>query len=165
MNSQYPADMKRCSNIPPCPNRVDILKRALSESMSAAPAMVKSHTHHHRVGEIMGWIVRDACNRLYAQIGRYHWDEWGDVATALGLTVAIVNHGPVPPACLVGRTIIIRGGLDAQTTAFLAYHELGHHVLHAGDPAQWRQWFGGAHLMAKYERQASEFAEEFPVWE
>lgn len=166
MNSQYTLYMKRDWNNPPCPNRVEVHSRALSGTRSAAPATVLAYTNQYpELGGLVGWIVEDACQRLYTEIGRYQWDQWELAARALGLSVIVATAGPVPPACLIDRTIIIRGGLDPQTTAFLAWHECGHHVLHAGDPSQWRQWFGGAHIMAKYERQANEFAEEYPVWE
>lgn len=113
----------------------------------------------------MGWIVKDACDRLWGEIGRYHWDEWCEVASTLGLEVVIVNQGPVPPACLIGRTIYVRGGLCDQMTARLVFHEVGHAVLHAGTPQDWRAMPGGTHVLHKFERQAEEFAALFPVWD
>lgn len=117
------------------------------------------------LGCTVGWIVHDTCNRLYGEIGRYRWDQWRCAAAALGIEVVVIDSKLAPPACLYRNTICLRGGFDDETTAWLAWHELAHAVLHAGSPDSWRDMIGGVHLLNKFERQADEFAETFPVWE
>lgn len=122
--------------------------------------------HHPQSGypAPVGWVVRDRCIRLEYEIGRFDWHDWERAVHLLGLSVVITRHGPLPPELLHGDTIIVRHGFDARLTAFLVWHAIGHHVLHAGVQAAWASMDSGSLLVAKQERQANEFASYFPVW-
>ncbi len=113
----------------------------------------------------MAWIVEDVVTRLRADIGPYRRREWRQFLAAIGLRY---DFDYLPERCnavLCDGEIIFRNGISEDELIDAAFHEGGHHVTVAGDVRWWRSRPQGELTVARFERQANEFAALFPVWE
>ncbi len=94
----------------------------------------------------------------------YGANEWEQFCEDQGIAVLYADLPPSLPAFFLNKAIIIQQGLSPQQTVRLAWHELGHWVCHVGSQEFWRTRPLGHLIMSKMERQASDFAERFPLW-
>lgn len=111
----------------------------------------------------MGWIVRHAVARYRYELGTYLFEDWECCAQRIGLTVIITDMGPTLPAALIKGRLLIDHRLPPHRRAELAWHEIAHHLLHAGNMSFWLSQPGGEHYVRKLERQCWEFVKHFPV--
>ena len=111
----------------------------------------------------LGWIVEDVMVRVRQRFGSFHALDWPLFLDRIGLQHRHVSELPFP-AILSRRTILVRCGLDAWTTAWLVWHEATHFFLHVGNQFDWLALSCGDLILAKQERQACEFARFFPDW-
>ena len=92
--------------------------------------------------------------------------DWKQFARSLGL---VVEHLPLPqgiPAVLAGQSLLLVSNmLSASLVTLAAWHEIGHLALHAGDMESWSALPGGSALLARFEREAWQFALVFPSWD
>ena len=113
----------------------------------------------------MSFVVEGVVLRARARYGLVRASGWQVFADYLRLKVFIA---PLPAgfdAIIHDDTILIRHGISATEAAYAVWHEIGHSMLHAGD---WRWWLTrpqGYITVARFERQADEFAATFPIWD
>lgn len=149
-----------------CPNNMDVHGSTLKETRNSSRASLFAiQQMNRRTGGEVSWIVQDACHRLRDEIGTYRWDQWREVARLLGITVEVVSDMPVPKGCIIGDLIVVRWDSDPVVVAERVWHEISHAYLHAGNRDIWGQVHCGQIILSKFERQAREFAEQYPVWE
>lgn len=118
----------------------------------------------------MGWIVHDAVNRLRCEVGTYRWDQWKECADTVGVRIITLDADIAAwlgcdPAALVGRIVLVKDERDPVRIARNVWHEIGHRLLHAGGSDAWLCKPNGEILVRKFERQAREFADLFPIWD
>lgn len=113
----------------------------------------------------MGWVVEDIIRRERRRVGYYRADEWQRFLENHGLRVRFIGLPVTVPAILCGNTVYVRRGLTAEKTAAAVWHELGHVVCHVGNRRFWERLPLGHLIISKMERQASEFAAGFPIWD
>lgn len=112
----------------------------------------------------MGWVVGDIVCRWRGKLGRYHALEWTRFLADCGLCYRFADLPASLPALVIGRTIVVRHGMNAAATAFWVWHEVGHWACHVGSREFWRTRPQGYLTLSKMERQATEFAVRFPDW-
>jgi len=113
----------------------------------------------------VGVVVECVVTRARARYGIVRAASWPEFAQHLRLSV---HTAPLPEsfdAIIRGSTILIRRDLTAEGSAYAVWHEIGHVMLHAGDWRWWETRPQGHITVARFERQADEFARQFPVWE
>lgn len=113
----------------------------------------------------MGWVIEDVVARLRAEIGPYRREEWRQFLAAIGLAY---DFDYLPERCnavLCDGEVIFRNGISDDETIDAAYHEGGHHLTVVGDMRWWATRPQGHITVAKFERQANDFARLFPVWD
>lgn len=113
----------------------------------------------------MGWMVEDVVSRLRADIGPYRRREWRQFLKAIGLRYTFDYLPEEYDAILFNGKVIFRNGLSEEEIIDAAFHEGGHHMTVVGDVRWWRSRPQGYITVAKFERQANEFAALFPIWE
>lgn len=116
----------------------------------------------------MGWIVDDVVLRIRAAKGKYRAHEWERFLIDCGLRIVIVDLPPNITGMVVDDVVILQRGMPTVATARRAFHEAGHFFLHEGNGEFWRSRLGGLQgdlTVSRFERQADEFADKFPVWD
>lgn len=113
----------------------------------------------------MGMVVHDVVVRWRRRTGLLLAGEWALMLDALELDVERCDLGGRIFAAVVDDCVYLDERLTGPFAAWCAWHEIGHVVLHVGGPMWWRSRPQGHITLAKYERQADEFARLFPVWE
>lgn len=115
------------------------------------------------------YVVMDVVERLRERFGVIHADQWREFLEACGLTLYMLDLPPSIEAVVVDTAIILNTALDPRRRSELAFHEVAHYWLHAGNlETFWRHALSGAQgelTVAKFERQANDFARLFPVWD
>ncbi len=113
----------------------------------------------------MGWIVEDAIRALVVRFGRYRAWDWPAFLERAGMRIVWADVMPWGvPAGISGRVIVVQRGYSHYDTALAVWHEIGHAVLHIGSVADWLAMTCGDLIIAKQERQATEFAWCYPDW-
>lgn len=112
----------------------------------------------------MGWVVDGIIRRRWGRPGVYAADEWERFCFDNKLSVSFVDLPASFPGLIVGNIILVRRGLSCEETARLVWHEIGHWACHVGNRRFWQSRPFGRSTIRKMERQASEFAERFPLW-
>lgn len=110
-------------------------------------------------------VVNDVVSRIRQRRGWYYAHEWERFADHLGVTVWRCDLPLTVPAFLHGDCMYLSRYIEPQYVALVAWHELAHHVLHAGGPCWWLTRPQGYITVARFERQADEFAATFPIWD
>lgn len=110
----------------------------------------------------MGWVVPELIRRDWSDQS-YRADEWRRFCHDHQLYVIYAAMRDTT-AFLIGNYLILPDGLDPFKTSWLAWHELGHFVVHVGNREAWRRTILGEHTIQKFEHQALEFAILFPDW-
>lgn len=113
----------------------------------------------------MGMVAEHAAIRLREFYGVYRASQWDVFLDARALDQWYDELPAGVPAFLADGCVFIQRGMTADATAARVWHEVGHWALHAGDRDFWRSRPQGDITVAKFERQADEFASLFPVWE
>lgn len=113
----------------------------------------------------MGWVVDGIIARVRQENRIYAASEWDRFCEDHGLTVLFTDLPASLPAFFLGKAIVIQHGLSRQRTARLVWHEIGHWMCHAGSREFWRARPLGYLILSKMERQANEFAQQFPEWD
>ena len=114
-------------------------------------------------GVAMSWIIEDRIAALHAEGRRYGRCEWERFCGDAGITVYYHELPPHLPAFIAGSALVLRAGMSPLATAFWAWHEIAHRLLHAGGREFWLSRPMGRYIVAKQERQANEFAALFPI--
>lgn len=113
----------------------------------------------------MGLVVRDVVDRLRVELGTFYGHQWREFLDASGLRWFERDLPETVGAVIVEDTVILNRNRPAETVAECAFHEAGHYWLHAGNMETfWRCCPQGDITVARWERQADEFALLFPVW-
>lgn len=113
----------------------------------------------------MGIVVDDVVSRIRQLTGPVYAHDWEWFLDLMELDVWRCDLPAEVPAFLHDDCIYIARGLDRASAAPWIWHEIGHAVLHAGGPGWWRTRPQGWITVARFERQADEFARRFPIWE
>lgn len=113
----------------------------------------------------MGLVVTDVVWRIRQRTGWVHAHEWDAFLETLGVDVFRWDLPETIPAFFHGDCIYIAQRIDPLAAQRYIWHEIGHAVLHAGGPAWWIARPQGYLTVARFERQADEFARLFPVWD
>ncbi len=110
---------------------------------------------------VMAWIAAELARSTYRHLGIFLGSEWRECGERLGLRFEIVPLRAGIRATRVGWVIFLSDGMSPRETAWLAWHEIAHVLLHPCNilsPV-------GRPLQGKCERQANEFAALFPHWD
>lgn len=113
----------------------------------------------------MVWIANDRAQRAREEFGAFHAHDWRSFLIVIDIDLIETDLPASLPAFVYNDTIVIRRGLHPLLAAWWAWHEVGHLMLHAGDRRFWRARPQGEITLAKFERQADEFAATFPIWD
>lgn len=113
----------------------------------------------------MGWVVDDIIRRRWGYARRYDAGEWERFLADNGLDYRFARFPVSLPAVIIGNTVVVREGMGPRETAWYVWHEIGHWACHVGNRRFWGSRPSGRLILSKMERQASEFAERFPVWD
>lgn len=109
--------------------------------------------------------MRDVVERLWTLYGRPKGHDWEAFLAMCGVPVKYRNLPEwSAPGVVVGKTIFLHRELPKAEMARTAFHEVAHILLHDGDVRWWMSRPQGHITVAKFERQAEEFAELFPDW-
>lgn len=109
-------------------------------------------------------LTADMIERARVTYGRYRWHEWPAMYAMLDLAWVSVPLPPELRGFLWGSTVYLRAGMGRRQTARTAWHEAGHHLMHAGGCAFWLSRPQGVVTVARFDWQARQFAERFPDW-
>jgi len=112
-----------------------------------------------------GWIATEAAKRLRQHYGTYNATQWESFLEARNLDQWFDELPVGINAFLADDCVYIQRGMTTIDTARRVWHEVGHWALHAGEYTFWLSRPQGYLTVAKFERQANEFAASFPVWE
>lgn len=112
----------------------------------------------------MGWVIRDAVIRLRGELGIYYWYQWRVCLRDIGCKLVWTPESDPSRGSINCRTIYIRRGMSKEETAEVAWHEISHRLLHAGTTRFWSSRPGGHLVVQRFEIQATEFANTFPIW-
>lgn len=113
----------------------------------------------------MGWITQDAAVRARSEIGIYGVTQWAECAEDLGLRI---EYAAIPfgiESFILGRLIVLNEGMTPFQEAAAVWHEIAHWMFHRSNVNWWASRPQGDITVAKFERQACEFASMFPDWE
>ena len=113
----------------------------------------------------MGWVVEGFSRDLAGKLGTYRANDWSRFLEDCGLLHIYADLPASLPAFFLGRAIVLRRDMDPERTAWWAWHEALHALLHVGNREEWRRLVCGDLILSKFERQADEFAEVFPDWD
>src|SRR5680860_562837 len=112
----------------------------------------------------MGAVTNGVVERARTQYGVYWFDEWELFAQRLGIRVIRGNLPLGRAAALLDGKLFIQAGLPFVIECLSAWHEIGHRFVQKGNNYWWSTRPQGHVTVAKFERQATEFAELFPDW-
>lgn len=113
----------------------------------------------------MGYVVRDIVDGLWESYGRPDGNDWEQFLAWCGAKVVVTDLPDASvPGFVHGSTIFLHRHLSIEEIARTAYHEVAHFLIHDGDVRWWRTRPQGHITVAKFERQAEEFARTFPDW-
>lgn len=113
----------------------------------------------------MGMIVDDIVWRIRQLTGPVYAHEWEWFIDLMELEMWRCDLPEHAPAFLHNDCIYIGRGIDPFVSAPYIWHEIGHAILHAGGPLWWAKRPQGRLTVARFERQADDFARLFPVWD
>lgn len=109
----------------------------------------------------MGYVVEDVVQRLREVRGVYAECDWERFLHDAGLAIWFCDLPVEVPAFLHDGCVYVQRGLTRAATAALVAHECGHAVMHAGGREFWMSRPQGYLTIARFERQANEFAATF----
>ncbi|HCG30763.1 MAG TPA: hypothetical protein DEU95_13865 [Chloroflexi bacterium] len=109
-------------------------------------------------------VVHDVVVRWRQRTGVLHSAEWDAMLDALGMDVERCDLGDSILAAVVNDCVYLDERLHGCLAAWCVWHEIGHVLLHAGGPLWWASRPQGWLTVARFERQADEFARLFPIW-
>lgn len=112
----------------------------------------------------MGWVVDGVVRRIRRKHGICVADDWEEFVTRRGMKVTRETL-PIDGmrAFTVDNLIVLNTNQGFWDEAHAGLEEYGHRQMHAGDRDWWRSRPQGDITVAKFERQAREFASRFPV--
>lgn len=103
--------------------------------------------------------------RLRCEFGTYKASEWQRFCADHGISWAEFR-GPAPvPAFTWQGVIFLARDLRIAEQCYWAWHEIAHLLLHSGEARWWKTRPQGDLTVSKFERQAADFVDFFPVWE
>ena len=111
----------------------------------------------------MPWVVDGIIARELAT-GAYMGHEWQRFCGDYQIEWDVIDLPGSLPAVLYNETILLRRGMRPLETAWYAWHEIGHFVIHVGNQRFWQSLVCGDLIVRKQEAQADYFAVTYPVW-
>lgn len=113
----------------------------------------------------MSYLIQDAVARYRVAYGICRADDWERFIEVLGIRCFEDDLPANIPAVIGDNIIIIQRGMTHDSKARRVWHELSHWFLHVGDRDWWMRRPQGHITVARFERQANEFAASFPIWD
>jgi hypothetical protein len=97
----------------------------------------------------------------------YRAEEWEAFCADHGIHWIYAELPDNLPALIADDTIVLHEDLRelGPLRDYYAWHELSHWILHVGDERFLRTLPCGWMILSKQERQASEFALTYPIWD
>jgi len=97
---------------------------------------------------------------------RLDWWAWREYARSIRI---LVCEEPIPPdvlGCVLRPTVaVVTSWLPLESRSLVAWHEIGHMLLHPECGDRWRELTNGAAMHGRLERQPWRFALGFPHWD